>query len=93
MTTEPTNLSFLPPNRTSYFIFLSVLFVGLNHFVQMPFVCFERLLSAAQASSSAVSSDVAEGDEHFVCSDFLHPSTDRPYLDALINFLEKVVGR
>ena len=61
--------------------------------LQMPFVCFERLLSAAQASSSAVSTYVAEGDEHFVCSDFLHPSTDRPYFDALINFLEKVVGR
>ena len=59
----------------------------------MPFVCFERLLSAAQASSSAVSTYVAEGDEHFVCSDFLHPSTDRPYFDALMSFWEKVVGR
>ena len=72
---------------------MSVLFVGLTHFVQMPFVCFERLLSAAQASSSAVSTYVAEGDEHFVCSDFLHPSTDRPYFDALMSFLEKAVGR
>ena len=59
----------------------------------MPFVCFERLLSAAQASFFAVSTYVAEGDEHFVCSDFQHPSTDRPYFDALMSFLEKVVGR
>lgn len=93
MTMEPTNLSFLPPNRTSFFSFLSLLFVGLTHFVQMPFVCLEGLLSAAQASSSAVSTYVAEGDEHFVCSDFLQPSTDRPYFYALMSFLEKVVGR
>ena len=58
----------------------------------MPFICFERLLSAAQASSSAVSTYVAEGDEHFVCSDFLQPSTDRPYFDALMSFWRKWWG-
>ena len=57
---------------------------------QVPFGCYEKILSEANKYTTDIDTLVVEGDEHFICKDFTMPSADKQYLDKIMSFIKRI---
>lgn len=53
---------------------------------------FSRLAKEMKKYTNQLESYVVEGDEHYICRDFINPSSDRDYFEVLIGFLKRVTS-
>ena len=59
---------------------------------QVPFGCYEKILSEANKYTTDIDTLVVEGDEHFICKDFTMPSADKQYLDKIMSFIKRIIA-
>ena len=56
----------------------------------VPYAYFSQLAREMKKYTNQLESYVVEGDEHYICRDFINPSSDRDYFEALTGFLKRV---
>ena len=56
----------------------------------VPYAYFTRLSKEIRKYTNELVSFVVEGDEHYICRDFINPSSDKAYFEALTAFLKRV---
>lgn len=59
---------------------------------QVPFMCFEKLFSRAESSTSRLRTYVVDGDEHFITGSFGIPEDDPEYSAVLLAFIKDVLA-
>ncbi|MDD6819319.1 MAG: alpha/beta fold hydrolase [Prevotella sp.] len=59
---------------------------------QVPYSCFEKLSAEASKYTIDLDTMTVEGDEHFICKDFIHPSSDREYMRRVMRFVRKLTS-
>lgn len=60
---------------------------------QVPYSCFEKLSAEASKYTIDLDTMTVEGDEHFICKDFIHPSSDREYIRKVMRFIRKLISK
>ena len=53
---------------------------------------FQRLAKEMKKYTNQLESYVVEGEEHYICRDFLNPASDREYFQVLTDFLKRVTS-
>lgn len=56
----------------------------------VPYTYFKQLVKATKMNTNEFESYVAEGNEHYVCGDFLNPASDTRYFYVLQRFLKRL---
>ena len=56
----------------------------------VPYTYFTRLSKELKKYTNNLESFVVEGDEHYICHDFINPSSDKAYFEVLTGFLKRV---
>jgi fermentation-respiration switch protein FrsA (DUF1100 family) len=56
----------------------------------VPYAYFTRLSEELRKHTNELVSFVVEGDEHYICRDFINPSSDKAYFEVLTDFLKRV---
>ncbi|MGN1376247.1 MAG: alpha/beta hydrolase [Prevotella sp.] len=59
---------------------------------QVPFCCYEKILSEAAKYTKSIDTLVVDGDEHFICKDFTMPVNDKEYLDKILSFIKRITA-
>ena len=57
---------------------------------QVPYAYFTRLSTELKKYTNELVSFVVEGDEHYICRDFINPSSDKANFEAITDFLKRV---
>ena len=56
----------------------------------VPYAYFTRLSKEMRKYTNELVSFVVEGDEHYICHDFINPSSDKAYFETLTDFLKRI---
>ena len=56
----------------------------------VPYAYFTRLSKEMRKYTNELVSFVVEGDEHYICRDFINPSSDKAYFETLTDFLKRI---
>ena len=59
----------------------------------VPYSYFSRLAREMRRYTNDLESFVVEGDEHYICHDFINPSSDKEYLEVLTGFLKRITSK
>ena len=59
----------------------------------VPYSYFSRLAREMRRYTNDLESFVVEGDEHYICHDFINPSSDKEYLEVLMGFLKTITSK
>lgn len=59
----------------------------------VPYAYFNRLTKEMKKYTNDFETYVVEGDEHYICRDFINPTTDKAYFEVLMGFLKRVTAK
>jgi fermentation-respiration switch protein FrsA (DUF1100 family) len=58
----------------------------------VPYAYFSRLARELRKYTNDLEAFVVEGDEHYICHDFINPASDKEYLEVLTGFLKRITS-
>ena len=58
----------------------------------VPYAYFTRLFDEMKKYTNELESFVVEGDENYICRDFINPASDKAYFETLMDFLKRVTS-